>query len=429
MIKEVQMNPCFREINACQKRYRILFGSAGSGKSMNVALDYILKLSNPENQGANLLCVRKSENSNFHSTYAELCKAVQDIFGTEAASVWEVKANPMTMTCLITGSQIIFRGCNDSRQIEKIKSITFPHGSLTWIWCEEATELAQADLEILDDRLRGVLRNPKLFHQITLTFNPVSASHWIKRVFFDISSPDVMTHHSTYLDNRFIDSAYHARMERRKVLDPEGYKIYGLGQWGETGGLIFPAFETRVLERAPASYDDVAYGQDFGFNHANALLELGFRDNNVYVIRELVVTEKDTAQIIALAKDWNPNRIMFCDCAEPDRIQMWRRAGFRAVPCEKGPGSVKAQIDWLKQRRIIIDPSCVHTIEEIRQYRWQQEPVTGGYLDEPVCVMDDAMAALRYGVQNWRLRPRPEAKEQKPRTVIQRYREHRLKRH
>ena len=61
-----------------------------------------------------------------------------------------------------------------------------------------------------------------------MTFNPVSKTHWIKKVFFDFADENVLTHHSTYQMNRFIDEAYRQRMERRRKVDPEGYQIYGL---------------------------------------------------------------------------------------------------------------------------------------------------------------------------------------------------------
>lgn len=125
---------------------------------------------------------------------------------------------------------------NDDREREKIKSVNFDHGKLTWIWIEESTELEEADIDILDDRLRGQL--PKgLYYQITFTFNPVSATHWIKKKYFDREHEDVLTHHSTYRDNRFIDEAYYRRMERRRIEDPDGYRVYGQGLWGEIGGL------------------------------------------------------------------------------------------------------------------------------------------------------------------------------------------------
>ena len=78
----VKFNPVFRDANATRCRYRAMKGSAGSGKSMNVAQDYILKLMDPRYRGANLLVVRKAEGSNKDSTFAELYGAITRICGT-----------------------------------------------------------------------------------------------------------------------------------------------------------------------------------------------------------------------------------------------------------------------------------------------------------------------------------------------------------
>ena len=212
----------------------------------------------------------------------------------------------------------------------------------------------------------------------------------------------MLTHHSTYLENRFIDDAYRQRMERRKRVDPEGYRIYGLGEWGETGGLILKSWEIKECSQSLEDYDDVAIGQDFGFNHANAVLLLGWKDDNVYILRELYVFEKDTAEIIRLAGDFPKKRRMWCDSAEPDRIKMWKDAGFQAAAVSKEKNSVTAQIDWLKQRTIFVHPSCTATIKELQQWRWKKDERTGEYLDQLVPIQDDAMAALRYGVEGWR---------------------------
>lgn len=74
----VELNPVFREFNKTKARYRISMGSAGSGKSVDVAIDYILKLSDPSYKGANLLVVRQTETSHKDSTFAELCRAVSN---------------------------------------------------------------------------------------------------------------------------------------------------------------------------------------------------------------------------------------------------------------------------------------------------------------------------------------------------------------
>lgn len=412
---KVSSNAVFKPVHKSKHRYVVMKGSAGSGKSVDTAQQYIVRLvSEP---GRNLLCVRKIEQANERSTFAELIGAINRM---GLGDMFSSTVRPLSIKCKINGNEALFAGVNDTSQREKMKSINVARGKLTDCWIEEATEILQSDFEIIDDRFRGVLPEGQ-FYQLKLTFNPVSASHWIKRVFFDTPSDDVLTHHSTYLDNRFIDEAFHRRMERRRLLDPEGYRIYGLGEWGETSGLIFTNWEAAEVSQVIEHYDDVAIGQDFGFNHANAILLLGIKDSQLYVLRELYVTEKDTNEIIKLADGHIPkNVVMFCDAAEPDRILMWNRAGYRAVSCEKGSGCVKAQIDWIKQRRITVDVSCTNTIAELQQYRWQKDRQTGLYIDEPVNFNDDAMAALRYGVQNWRRRGEVTVKEPENITLIQR---------
>lgn len=410
----VQYNRVFRPINESKTRYCVLKGSAGSGKSTNVATKLIKRLSDPTQKGRNLLCVRKIEATNRDSTLAELKKAIKAIFGDRAEEVWQYptkRSSSMYCKCNITGAEIIFRGCNNQEDIEKIKSVNFENGKLTDIWIEEATELRETDFDILDDRLRGILP-PGLFYQMHLTFNPVSATHWIKRRFFDFQDKDCTANHSTYKDNRFIDNAYYSRMEKRRILDPEGYRVYGLGEWGNLGGTILKNWEVREFDTT--QFDKRSYGQDFGYNHANALLDVGFKDDNIYICREMYEFEKDTAELIEQAnrEGWSKRIEMFCDSAEPDRIKMWVKAGFNAKPVSKErAGSVKAQIDWLKgiiskdkvcPRKIIIHPSCVNTIKEIEQWRWKLDTKTNTYLDEPVDFQDDAMAALRYSIERLR---------------------------
>lgn len=398
---KVELNSVFKEFNKTKCRYRLAKGSAGSGKSVDIATDFILKLSDIKYKGANLLVVRQTEGSHQASTFAELIGAINRC---GLSAFWTYKLTPLTLICKATGNMIIFRGFSDQRARERVKSITFPQGKLTWIWCEEATELQESDVDILDDRLRGQLDNPNLYYQMTFSFNPISAQHWIKRKYWDYDSPNIFKCHSTYLDNRFHDAAYHERMMMRKEQDPDGYRIYGLGEWGELGGLILTNY---VIEDIPTDfnrYDNVLYSQDFGYNHANAILEIGFKDDEIYVLRELYVHQKDTDEIIQMANNigFDKDLQMWCDSAEPDRIQMWRKAGYMAKGVKKEQGSVNAQIDYLKQHKIHINGCCLNTIKEIQQWKWQKDKTTGLYIDTPVDFMDDAMAALRYCIEDYR---------------------------
>ncbi|MEG1012554.1 MAG: PBSX family phage terminase large subunit, partial [Ruthenibacterium sp.] len=205
-----------------------------------------------------------------------------------------------------------------------------------------------------------------------------------------------------YLQNRFIDEGYRVRMQRRAAVDTDGYRIYGLGEWGEIGGLILTGYVVEEFEASPAHFDYMVNAQDFGFNHANCIGEVGFKDGELFLCREIYEFEKDTTELIAIANKSGFRRdiVMYCDSAEPDRIKMWRKAGYvKAIGVEKGAGSVKAQIDLLKGRRIHIRPCCKNTIKEIGQWKWRKDTKTGLYTDEPVPFMDDAMAMLRYAVE------------------------------
>lgn len=397
----IKANRIFKDPDQSQKRYIVMKGSAGSGKSVDTAQHYILRLmSDP---GRNLLCVRKSDVTNRDSTFAELQGAIFRMFGEQYKKYWYINSSDMRLECIANHNQIFFRGVNDEKQREKLKSIAVKRGKLTDVWIEEATELTQSDFEIIDDRLRGELPKGQ-FYQIRLTFNPVSSSHWIKKHFFDRADPDVFTHHSTYKDNRFIDDAYYRRMERRKEVDPDGYRIYGLGEWGEVGGLILTNYVIEDFDTSPERFDYMVNSQDFGYNHADCIGEVGFKDGELYLCREIYEFEKDTGELIELAdkRGFNKSLTMWCDSAEPDRIKMWRKAGYKARGVKKELNSVRAQIDYLKLHKIHIHPSCINTIKEIQQWKWKKNEKTNEYLDEPVNFFDDAMAMLRYSIEEER---------------------------
>lgn len=400
----LKFNQIFKPVNETHCRYKVVLGSAGSGKSVNVAQDFILKLSDTKYTGANLLVIRKSEGTNRYSTFAELQAAIFRVCGEYWEDFWIINSSRLMITSKITGNSIIFRGVNDKKQREKLKSITFPKGKLVWVWIEEATELEEADIDIIDDRLRGELSNPYLYYQITMTFNPVSALHWIKRKYWDVVDPDIFTHRSTYLDNKFIDAAYYSRMERRRKDDPEGFKVYGLGEWGETSGMILSNYVVEEFDTDIGNFDAARYGQDFGYNHANAILDVRFKDDVIYIASELYRYETLVEEIIRLAEQqgFDKSRIMHCDSASPEPIKKWRSRGWNAYGVIKETGCVMSQIDYLKQHKIIVHPACTNTLKEMSQWRWKKDEKTGLYTDNPIEFFDDAMAALRYSVEDFR---------------------------
>lgn len=215
-------------------RYLVLYGGAGSGKSVFAVQRYLWRLL--QKPMCNLLVVRVVGLTNRDSTYA-LFRQIISLWGLEL--LFHCMDSDLRIQCE-NGNSVIFKGLDN---VEKLKSTTFPKGELTDIWIEEASEIEEAVFDQLDVRLRGG-RSKK---QITLTFNPVSALHWLKRRFFDRKDPRAVVLKTTYRDNRFLDEDYRLTLEGYRETDPYFYTVYCLGEWGVLGKTVFHA--QKVTER------------------------------------------------------------------------------------------------------------------------------------------------------------------------------------
>ena len=91
----VPFNPIFKPVHQCKKRYVVMKGSAGSGKSVDTAQLYILRLM--RDKGRNLVCVRKSDITNRDSTFAELESAINRM---GVGRAWRVTQSPLSFTCI-----------------------------------------------------------------------------------------------------------------------------------------------------------------------------------------------------------------------------------------------------------------------------------------------------------------------------------------
>ena len=378
-------NDAYRPYLNNRSRYEVFYGGAGSGKSHFVAQRMVIRhLAEP---GHKTLVVRKVGKTSRHSTFALIRQTIAE-WGV--AHLFEVHRGDLDITNNVNGNQFLFLGLDD---VEKLKSIA----GITDIWVEEATETTEADFNQLDLRLRGQTSRPK---QITLTFNPVSHLHWLKRRFFDRPDAKAVALRTTYKDNRFIDSEYAAVIENLRNVDPVYYQIYGLGEWGVLGNLVFSNFVIEDFDPSPERFDSVHQGLDFGFNHPSAMLTVGLRDGELYALEELYARGLTNAELIEMAAgQFDKRRGTTADSAEPARIKSWSQAGWNVLPARKGPDSVRHGIDWLKAHRIHVHAkNCPNLAAELQGYKWRQDK-DGNVLDEPVPFHDDAIAALRYAME------------------------------
>jgi phage terminase large subunit len=301
-----------------------------------------------------------------------------------------------TITCRANGNQMLFIGIDD---IEKIKSITFENGILTDILIEEATEISETDFNQLNLRLRGMANVPL---QMTLLFNPISDTHWVKKRFFDMRQNGAVIHESTYADNRFLDKNYKDELENLKYVDRVYYDIYCLGKWGSIGNIVFRNIEYGECPYGEEDFDVVYAGMDFGFNHYHAIELIGIKDGIKYSFDELYVRRMTNDEIISeneKRRVLSKGQKCVADSAEPKSILEWSRSGYWIEGAKKGGDSVRGQIGYLNRGKWVVDRErCPGLAGELSTYKWWEDR-EGNVLDEPVKFKDDAIAACRYAIE------------------------------
>ena len=370
-------------------RYEIFYGGAGSGKSHFVAQKKVYQ--HLDGNKRKTLVVRKVAKTIRHSTFALVKQTILDWKLDKLFKLPKGKSNFDIESP--NGSQFIFTGLDD---VEKLKSIV----GITDIWIEEASELTEDDFTQLDLRMRG---KTQFLKQITQTFNPISALMWQKKRFFDTADKNVTILKTTYMHNRFLDDEYIEMVKNLEQTDYYHYTVYALGNFGTLGNLILTNFVVEDISQKPDDYDVVLPGIDFGYNHPAAYLDIGYKDGHIYVFNEIYERKLSNDELIAEVKNRRMSKATITgDSAEPARIKEFNKKGVKMVAAVKGPDSVKASIDWLRRSIIHIHPSCVNTIKEIQSWKYREDK-HGNVLEEPVPINDDAMAALRYGVEPLRM--------------------------
>lgn len=372
-------NPLIYDIRESNTRFLLNYGGAGSGKSYSQAQQEIIRCLQKKEK---ILIIRKFSTT-LKDSVISLIITILNSWGLDKYYL-ENKTDRHIRFLTGTGSEMLFKGLDDS---EKIKSIA----GITRVWIEEATEISRDDFNQLNLRLRGAENL-----QITLTFNPIDDEHWIKSHFFD--NPDVREKttiiKTTYHDNKFIDQAYKAELENYLTIDKNYHKIYARGEWGgQTEGRIFAPWE-EVNE-----FPDIDhwYGLDFGFsNDPTAIVKTARANSRIYFDEMLYRTGMTNSDIAGAFKSWGyRNELVICDSAEPKSIEELRRLGINAIGADKGKGSIMAGIDNLKRTKVLITSRSTNLIKENKYYQWQQDK-NGKFLNVPKDFQNHLCDSMRY---------------------------------
>lgn len=229
---------------------------------------------------------------------------------------------------------------------------------------------------------------------IFIDYNPADEFHWI----YDkvLTRPDCYFIKSTYKDNPFLPKEQVNEIESYKEADPNFWRIYGEGERGHSEGIIY----THWQPYSSNSPGLTCFGLDFGYNNPTSLVRVSENDKNLYWQEEIYQSHLTNTDLIGMLKQIVKGETIYCDAAEPDRIEEIKRAGFKAVAANK---DVKAGIDFVKSRKLFIHQGSSNILKEIKSYKYKPKRKDNvNEQEEPLKLNDHAMDAARYASISFR---------------------------
>jgi hypothetical protein len=219
--------------------------------------------------------------------------------------------------------------------------------------------------------------------------------------------------------------------EAKKNSTPEAFAQEWEAKFIAYGGLVFPEFDetihVRSLSYNPTVRTSLWVDPGSAAPYACLLVQIT-PDEHVFVLDEIYVTQKTTAQIIRLAETkWRPYLLnewgnprddidVVVDKAAAEAVATWRLRGYRTRN-EKPtsiPKGIEVHHQFLKDPlhstaelivpRVLYDPKCVNAIREHGLYHYPdtaRQRVEVNASERPVDVDNHTIDAMRYGYYNY----------------------------
>jgi phage terminase large subunit len=410
----VNLNKVYKPLYTSEKRYFILTGGRGSGKTF-VVQDFLIRLL--EEVGQAILYTRY--------TMTSVEKTIIPLFRKYIESVADINDYHITGDKIIHKEKktfILFSGIKTSSKDLTGNLKTLPDIT-TWIIEEGEDFKSEQSFDDIDDSIRA----KNLQNRIIWIQNPTTREHFLYQKFFEHShinkeienagmyvdengkkkrfTYQKSTHenvehiHTTYYDN--IENLNQDKIvlwEKTKKKNPKkwGHK-YG-GAWlDKAEGVIFEDWTEGEFDNSLS----FGYGQDYGFTvDATTLIKVAVNSSRkiVYLHEEFYATTLNGKQLgtkdiyeINLARISSKFDLIVADSQEGRLIYDLQGMGLNIEQCEKGPGSVKAGILALLDYEIIVTPESTNIKKELNNYCWNNKKA-----GIPTDDFNHAIDAIRY---------------------------------
>lgn len=301
------------------------------------------------------------------------------------------------------GGIFIFQGMQ-THNAESIKSLE----GYNRAWVEEAQTLSQRSLDLL----RPTIRAPD--SELRFSWNPRNSTDPVDAFFnSETAPPDSICVTVDYRDNPRFPDVLQMEMEWDKRNNPDKYKHVWLGQYeSNSESRVFTNWRIGTREEITDAVRRVGMrtlqGADWGYaNDPSVLIRMVVDQPNrvIYITHEAyrVGVEIDhTPQLfdqVPEARKW----VTIADSARPETISWMQRNGYpRIRAAKKGPNSVNEGVEFIKMYDVVIDPACVHVIDEFTMYSYKIDKLTGLVLPVLEDAKNHTIDSVRYALEPMR---------------------------
>lgn len=242
--------------------------------------------------------------------------------------------------------------------------------------------------------------------RLIITSTPNGFNHFYQLAEKAKKSPDWFYSHATSYDNPLNDPAELDRLRAGKSEDSFAQEY--LADFRKVEGLVYKEFDVnrhyleKMPDDLPVRFKEMRGCIDFGYINPAAIYSVAKDgDGHYYIFDEFYEDRKVQDELTSIMVDRNLAS-WYPDPAEPDRIEMMRRAGLYTHSVSKdvllGINTVQ---NLFKQNRITII-NCPNLLFELNFYKWKEKrSLNQNDPEEPVKEYDHGLDATRYLLHNW----------------------------
>jgi len=293
---------------------------------------------------------------------------------------------------LPSGGLVYFRSMDDPNSCEGI--------SANYIACDEGGQMSDLAWQVMRGRVSAT------GGQIAIATTPYNMSNWLYLNFFlpwkDGKDKDLAVYTWRSIDSPYFSTEY-AESERSRMRPEEFARRYE-GRFEKMTGLVFDFLPEQIIDPIDliAKAQSRIIGVDWGYVDAAAIVVAYLVNDIWYIVSEWKESKRTTAEIIQVIKNkMSEHRatMIYCDTAEPDRIEELRRAGLPSYETDK---DVKGGISFIQQlireHRILVFNTNKEFIQEASMYHYAEPKDDKNTSDLPVKSNDHLMDAMRYAI-------------------------------